>query len=138
MLRTWLRDGWFLFSSGIAVVITVFFVLPPFFGLQNFVQWGGMYDDRWCTVALYDNNPHDFPDAQSETVVPGSDVHRVYSAAMHNRQTCYALARTRCGTTSKAGWVVAWVEPEFQRVRLTGTVDVCAAETSSMDFWFSR
>lgn len=135
-LRLWLGDGWFIFSTVIAVVILVLFALPPFFGFQNFVQWGGMYDDRWCTVLTYDKNPHEFLDARSETVVPGSDVHRVYSAPTHNRKTCFAQARARCGKASKAGWHVAWAEPEFQHIRYAGDMDVCNSDMDSSDFWF--
>jgi hypothetical protein len=57
-LKTWLRDGWFLFSVCFSAAIFVTLVLPAPFGLQNFTQWGAMYDDRWCTVHQFESNPH--------------------------------------------------------------------------------
>lgn len=135
-LRVWLCDGWFVFSVCVTLVIVIFFAVPTFFGFQNFVQWGAMYDNRWCTVIQYDKNPNEFPDAQSETIVPGSMRERVYSGPTHNRQSCLAQAKTYCGTQASAGWIVKWVEPEFQKVRYTEDIDVCTASLPSLDYWF--
>lgn len=134
--RLWLRDGWFVFSTFISIIITVFFALPTFFGFQNFVQWGAMYDDRWCTVAQYDKNPHLFPDARVELAFPAVQTERVYSGPSHNRQSCLAQAKAHCGRQTKEGWIVAWSEPELQRVRYTGDTDICAQPLPSLDYWF--
>ncbi len=120
-----------------SVVIFVVFAVPTVFGFQNFVQWGGMYDDRWCTVIAYEKNPHEDPSARSESRVPGSDVMRVYSATMHNRTSCLAIARKSCGMNAKDGWTATWVEPEFRRVRYMGDVNICALDLPSLDSWFS-
>ncbi len=120
-----------------AIIIFVFFAVPSVFGFQNFVQWGAMYDDRWCTVATYESNPHDTSEVpRSEMIVPGSDVSRVYSGPTSNHETCLAQARLRCGRTAKDGWTVGWVEPEFQRVRYMGEVNICEGNFPSLDYWF--
>ncbi len=120
-----------------SVVILVFFAIPSLFGFQNFVQWGAMYDNRWCTVVGYENNPYTASEApRSEVLVPGSEVSRVYSGASSNRQACMAQARMRCGRQSKDGWTVTWVEPEFQHVRYMGKVNICDRDLPSLDYWF--
>jgi predicted metalloprotease with PDZ domain len=119
-----------------SVVIFVFLAAPQVFGFQNFVQWGGMYDDRWCTVHQYDKNPHTSTDARMSTVVPGSEMLRVYSAPTHNRQTCLARSRMYCGKTTKEGWPIVWVEPEFQGVTYMGDANVCDINDPSLDYWF--
>lgn len=117
-------------------MIAAFFAVPTFFGFQNFVQWGAMYDDRWCTVVQYDKNPYEFPDALIKIVVPASQKERVYSAPSHNRQSCLAQAKEHCGRETEDGWIVAWAEPEFQRVRYTGKTDICGQPLPSLDYWF--
>lgn len=120
-----------------SIVIFVLFAVPTVFGFQNFVQWGAMYDDRWCTVIAYEKNPHEDPNTRSEVLVPGSDVMRVYSAPTHNRTSCLAIARKRCDRKTKDGWTATWVEPEFRRVRYMGDTNVCDLDLPSLDFWYS-
>ncbi len=119
-----------------SVVILVFFALPSVFGFQNFVQWGAMYDDRWCTVVQYENNPHADPYVRSESLVPSADARRVYSGPTHNKKTCLAQARMYCGRQTKDRWLVRWVEPQFQGIRFMGDVNVCDGTKSLHDYWF--
>jgi len=119
-----------------SVVILACFATPTLFGFQNFVQWGAMYDDRWCSVLIYEKNPHEFPDARTVTLVPGSNVPRVYSGPTHNRRSCMAMARTFCGTQAKDGWTVQWVEPKFQGEMYMGKTNVCELDLPSLDYWF--
>lgn len=119
-----------------AAIIFMCFAVPPLFGFQNFVQWGAMYDDRWCTVIQYEKSPHETPDARFETIVIASDVPRVYSAPTQNRKTCLALARMHCGRATKQGWITTWVEPSFQGQVYMGQSNVCDMNVSSLDHWF--
>lgn len=119
-----------------SAVILACFAVPSLFGFQNFVQWGAMYDDRWCSVLIYEKNPHEFPDTRMMTLVPGSNVQRVYSAPTHNRRSCMAMARTYCGTRTHDGWTVLWVEPKFQSEMYMGKTNVCELDLPSLDYWF--
>jgi hypothetical protein len=119
-----------------AVVIMVFFVAPFLFGFQHFVQWGGMYDNRWCVVTLYDKNPYESDDEKSERIVRGLDAARVYSGSSHNRTSCLAQAKSLCGTRSKDGWTAAWVQPEFRGVLYLGEINACDVPDPSLNYWF--
>lgn len=136
MLRSWFHDGWFLFSALMSVIILVFLALPWVFGFQHFVQWGAMYDDRWCIIQEYEKSPHETQDVRFQTIVPGSDVSRVYSGPTHNRMTCLAQARMRCDRQSKDEWTIVWVEAQFQGVSILGQANVCDLSVPSLDYWF--
>lgn len=117
--------------------MTACFVVPPVFGLQNFVQWGAMYDDRWCSVHQYESNPHvEGNDPRHEMIVVGRDTARVYSAPTHNRVSCLAWARTRCGSVTKEKWDVTWVEPELQGQRYLGERNACDGDMPELRYWF--
>jgi len=124
----WIRDGWSVFFGLISLVTVVTLIAPAAFGLQNFTQWGGMYDDHWCNVDLYSGNPKTTPKAElkHQLIVSGGNGHRVYSAPAHNRLTCTVWAKTLCGTEmDKGSWKVMWVVPMLQSQKYLGTRNPC-------------
>jgi hypothetical protein len=123
----WIRDGWSVFFGLVSVTMFVTLVAPAAFGLQNFTQWGGMYDDHWCNVDLYSADPK-AKGVQHVMVTAGGDGRRVYSAPAHNRMTCTVWAHTLCGTKTAAGWTVEWASPLLQSQKYLGTRNLCDLE----------
>ncbi len=133
--RDWLHDGWFLFFAFISVVMSVTFVAPAAFGLQNFTQWGGMYDDHWCIVNAYDANPHDNPNARSYQVSIG-DGRRVFSSPAHNRKSCLSAVQIFCGLPSTEGWIMSWIEPTLKGEKFLGELNACDPNMTTIPHWF--
>lgn len=133
--RDWFRDGWFLFFAFISAVMVVTLVMPAAVGLQNFTQWGGMYDDHWCVINAYDKNPHAYSDAKHVQFSIG-DGRRVFSSPAHNRKSCVAAVQIFCGQPSTEGWTMAWIEPTLKTERFLGEQNACDPALPVIRHWF--
>ena len=134
--RDIVSDGWSNFFAIVLVAVTVTLVMPALFGLQNFTQWGGMYDDHWCNAKVYAENPYEFPNTKSEQVTAGMGEPRVYSTPGHNRMTCLVWVRTLCKTKAKDGWTITWVEPKLQSQFFLGEENACDLSLPGTERWF--
>ncbi len=136
-LRAWFSDGWSIFFTAISVTIFVTFTAPALFGLQNYTQWGGMYDDHWCHAQVYTVDPYKNPGAKRDEITAGDmGQPRVYSAPSHNRLTCLVWVKTFCGQRSKDGWLIGWVEPKLQSQLYLGPRNACTISLPGTERWY--
>ncbi len=138
-VRGWRIDAVSLFFGSVTAVIVVFFVVPSAFGLQNFNQWGGMYDDHWCHIEAYSANPHVVTGAalSFELENAGETQTRwVFTTPMHNHATCLMWGRTRCGRTAVGGWPIAFVNVYMNDVHYAGTDNLCDFPLPEASLWF--
>lgn len=134
----WFRDGWSVFFALLSVVIFVTLTAPALFGLQNFTQWGGMYDDHWCHAEIYSSNPF-LPGAKPKQVriTAGQIDRRVFSAPAHNQMTCAVWVRQFCGQKMDDGWEAVWVSPMVRGELFLEEKNVCdLASLSATNSWF--
>jgi len=136
-MRFW--PGFFMF---LAVIIPTTMIVPQFFGLQNFTQWGGMYTSGWCTAHLFSeavSEPSKRPPKgvlrdrmDSPTTQPA------FGATMHSRETCIAWGRSFCDRPSHEGWIAQAVYPNFRKSYPLGNTNVCDLPPDSSLAWFPR
>ncbi len=133
------RSAWSVFFTIFTVLIVTTLMLPGVLGMQSFTQWGGMYDDHWCTADLYSENPNGAPAdrLRHEYVAVGDGVApRVYSVPSHNPQTCLMWLKMLCGKPSKEGWIIRWVRPVFQKNPYLDPQNACDVPTDTSLEWF--
>lgn len=129
---------WSVCFGVVAGTIVAAMMLPGFFGLQKFTQWGAMYTDSWCRMDVYSANPNGGDDVKSEwvqasTVGPGA----VFSAPMHNFMSCLMWARkVQCGRVTQDGWKVTWVSPEFKGKHFFDPQNACDVPLDPSAEWF--
>ena len=131
--------GWSVFFGALSILIIVCFVLPASFGLQNFSQWSGMYDDHWCHVDLYSGNPHVITGSALKvmTVNAGEvNTRRVYSSPTHNQASCLMWAKTRCGRKTSEGWRSLWVDPSIKGRHFIAPHSACEVRMDTRLPWF--
>jgi len=110
-----MRRTWSYLFAVVTVIIVVTMVVPGFFGLQSFTQWGGMYVGAWCNVEFRPSTP-DGGGGEKEHV----------RAPQHNSRTCVMWARDRCGKVSGKGWVVSFAHPTMNAEEILGVgANVC-------------
>ena len=129
---------WSIFFLLISLSIIAGMMLPGFFGLQKFTQWAGMYTDSWCRVTAYAENPHTHPQTKSEEITASTvGAPPVYSAPMHNYDSCLMWARTvQCGRVTSGGWKVAWASPVFKGKRYIDPANACDVPLDAHAQWF--
>ncbi len=129
---------WPLFFGCFSVALLVFLVVPAVFGLQNFNQWGGMYDEHWCYVDMYSGHPKDDdPPPRHEQQSAGfTGTSRVFSGPMNNEKTCLMWARSRCGKKSTDGWTILWAVPTLKGHAFTHGKNVCDLSLPDSSPWF--
>jgi hypothetical protein len=113
--------------------------VPVTFGLQNFNQWGGMYDEHWCYVTMYSANPHVVTGAllQTETQSAGdTGTSRVYSGPMANQTSCLMWTLSRCGKKAQGGWTVTYADPYLKGVHFLYGRNACDYPKPSVP-WFT-
>jgi hypothetical protein len=128
---------WSVCFGVIATAIVTCMMLPGFFGLMKFTQWGGMYTDSWCRMDTYSADPKtegvQSEWVQASTVGPGA----VFSAPMHNFMSCLMWARkVQCGRVTKDGWKVTWVSPEFKGKHFFDPRNACDVPLDPNAEWF--
>lgn len=130
--------SWPVFFCIIAVMIAVVLAVPAAFGLQNFNQWGGMYDDHWCYVDMYSDNPHVVTGAllKFETQSAGdTGTSRVYSGPMANESTCLAWTLSRCGKKSQGGWIIRYADPYLKKHHFMEGQNACDVPRPSLPWY---
>lgn len=136
---TELSPYWPIFFLLMVALTIVFFALPPLFGLQNFNQWGGMYDEHWCYAEMYDHNPHVVTGAMlkfERQNAGDTGTQRVYSGPMNNQNSCLMWAHSRCGKKSTDGWLIRWIEPALKGKHFIGGKNVCDLPLAHETPWF--
>lgn len=132
--------GWPAFFCFMAVMTAVVLVVPAMFGLQNFNQWGGMYDEHWCNVTMYSDNPHLVTGAllKVETQSAGhTGTSRVFSGPMANESTCLMWTLSRCGKRSQeGGWIIRYADPYLKGHHFLDGQNACDFSQPSVP-WFS-
>jgi len=135
---SWFRDGWSVFFALVSLVIFVTLAAPAFFGLQNFTQWGGMYNEHWCHADIYDADPF-----QKEAkpvyvrITAGVDARRVFSSPAHNQLSCTVWVRQFCDEKMKDGWKAVWISPMLRGVAFLEKQNACAISSlDSTDSWY--
>lgn len=127
----------FFCFTGIAII--VFFIFPHAFGLQNYNQWGGMYDEHWCNLDVYDGDPTSDRRAPIVTISAGfTETSRVYSGPMNNETTCLMWSRSRCGTRTQQGINISWAVPYLKGRRFNGERNVCDSPLPDPSPWFKH
>ncbi len=135
----WFRDGWSVFFALISAVIFVSLAAPALFGLQNFTQWGGMYDEHWCHADIYSSDPFDVkkPKPKQIRITAGAENRRVFSAPAHNQMSCAVWVRQFCGEKMKDGWTAAWVSPMLRGISFFEKQNACdITSLDSTDTWY--
>lgn len=128
---------WSVCFAMVTVVIVTCMMLPQYFGMMKFTQWGAMYTDSWCRVDISSGKPGD--DGVQSDVVTASTVGpgAVFSAPMHNYQSCLMWARmVQCGRVMPDGWTVAWARPFFKGQYFLGEDNVCDLPLDPDAEWF--
>ncbi len=106
---------WSLAFAAVAFAIVSCLMLPGYFGLMKFTQWGAMYTDSWCRVEVYSGDPSDENAATQSVTASTYGPGAVFSAPMHNHFSCAMWARTiQCGRTMSDGWTVVWARPVYK------------------------
>jgi hypothetical protein len=125
------------------VIITTMMV-PRAFGLQGFTQWGGMYIDGWCHVAVT-SAPID-PEApmpegvmREELLASSHPVTTiVWFAPMHTSETCTQWGASFCSTPAPdGGWRVEGAYPYFRGAFTHDKTNACDRTLSAYP-WFTR
>lgn len=110
--------SWNIFFSIVTVVIVTTMVMPRFFGLQSFTQWGGMYTDGWCSAHTAAESTVDLgrpPTKEEAEEFFGSPTTRsVWSAPMQNLESCLRWGQSWCGKEHRPGWRIYHVQPYFR------------------------
>ena len=128
-----------VFFGLVSVIILVAFVMPAAFGLQNFNQWGGMYDDHWCHVEVYSDSPHAVTGSELSFELENAGETQtkwVYTTPMHNQGTCLMWAKTRCGQQSNGGWAIRWVNAYMLETHFAGVDNICDMDLPQASRWF--
>lgn len=128
---------WSVFFLVVCTAIVTTMMLPAVFGMELFTQWGAMYTDSWCSVRVYDGDPLK-PETHTMNVTAGiTDTSPVWSAPMHNEETCTMYARNiLCGQKSTEGWTIVWARPFFKGKYFLDPQNVCDLTLGSYE-WFS-
>lgn len=135
--QEWISDGWSWFFASIAIAIFVTLTAPALFGLQNFTQWGGMYDDHWCHAEAYSSSPYHSPSPAFEELTAGNmGKSRVYSAPSHNKLSCLAWVKTLCGQKATDGWTIEWVEAKLKGELFLEKNNACDISLPGGDRWY--
>lgn len=137
---------WHIFFACITAVIVVAMMLPAFFGLQEFTQWGGMYTDGWCAVnaesAVVANAKDPLPPGAEMKRILAGDMQRepiVWYPPMQSEQTCIAFARSWCGVQAPGTtWKVQSAFPFFRGAFLVHEKDICALPNIPSFSWFQQ
>ncbi len=113
-------------------------MLPAFFGLLKFTQWGGMYTDSWCHIRVYSGSPFTGAKVEEQYVIAstiGPPI--VYGPPVHNHLTCLMWARTvQCGKVTPQGWTIKWASPQFKGQRYYDPKNACDIPLSPVLDWF--
>ncbi len=132
-----------LFFCVMSVLILITLVIPAPFGLQNYNQWGGMYDEHWCQIDASSRDPH----AQSSSVLLQSsteyagftNTRRVYSGPMNNERTCFEWAKSRCGKQSSNGkFTIQFIIVSLKGRTFFDEQNICTMIDPSVFPWFGR
>lgn len=135
---------WDIFLGICVVAVVTCLMIPRFFGLQYFTQWGGMYTDGWCSVEASDVRAATAEErgrgGRTERVLAGDlqSWRLVWFPPMHRAETCVAWARSWCGKTSPKGMPIVSVFPYFRREFLSKGLDVCQLPSNPSFRWFTR
>lgn len=117
-------------------------MLPQLFGMHNFVQWGGMYVNRRCSVQLSGVDLETGGGERRRVARPFNPP--VFYYPMHNRETCVAWARLHyCGKTISYDskllrFRIAEVYPELAWRLIFRDENVCSRPPDETLKWFSQ
>ena len=129
---------WNLFFGTVSVLIITTLIVPHFFGLQNFTQWGGMYTDGWCSIFIASEETRNFADPPSHVKtkhIQGPSTSIVWYAPMQSEETCIAWAQSHCNTVQEEGWSARAISAYFRQRYLFEGKNVCAM-TKMYEGWF--
>lgn len=129
---------WSVCFAIIAALIVSTMMLPRYFGMQKFTQWGAMYTDSWCRMDVYSANPAGGGDVKTESVTASLvGPPAVFSSPMHNFASCLMWARkVQCSRVTGGGWKVAWVRPEFKSTFFFDPGNACDVPVDPNVEWF--
>jgi hypothetical protein len=131
-----------LFFSVLSLLIVITLIIPAPFGLQNYNQWGGMYDEHWCQIDAYSRNPHDQASVvplQSATEYAGfTNTRRVYSGPMNNERTCFEWAKSRCGKQVEKGFLINFIIVSLKGRKFLNEQNICTMIDPNAFPWFDH
>ncbi len=133
--------SWDIYFGSMTAAIVALVMVPGLFGLNTFIQWGGMYVDAWCIVDLYSEDPTQHPEALHEQqrayALDLSD--HDWGTPQFSKESCVHWSQQRCGERASAGWTIAWVIPGLRnKPVLDAKTNVCALRFPDQSRWFSH
>jgi hypothetical protein len=131
-----------IFFCAMSILITITLIIPAPFGLQNYNQWGGMYDEHWCQIDASSRDPHDQSSSiplQSATEYAGfTNTRRVYSGPMNNERTCFEWAKSRCGKQSNSKFSIQFIIVSLKGRKFLNEQNICTMIDPNAFPWFGR